>query len=171
MRDNLALADKIQVKARGVGLKTEGFEDVRVNKTSPEFLEKMGIAVEGDRLLVPVVKEIPGHIMGSGIGSSFVETLDYDIQTTCPETVEQCDLKSLNLGDVVTIRDHYNFRGAGRHEGAVTIGVIIHGWSDYAGYGPGVTTVLSDLPGRIETRIDPHRNAAHYLGIRAAPGR
>jgi hypothetical protein len=171
VRDNLALNDRIHVKARGVGLRIEGFEDVRVNKTSPEFLERMGIAVEGDRLVVPVVKEIPGHIMGSGIGSSFIETLDYDIQTTCPETVEQYDLKSLNLGDVVAIRDHYNFRGAGRYEGAVTIGVIIHGWSDYAGHGPGVTTVLSALPGRIETRIDPHANAAYYLGIREAPGR
>lgn len=169
--ENLALNDRVQIRAQGVGLKIEGFEDVRVNKTSPEFLEKMGIAVEGDQLVVPVVMEVPGHIMGSGIGSSFIETLDYDIQTTCPETVERYGLKSLNLGDVVAIRDHYNFHGAGRYEDAVTIGVIIHGWSDYAGHGPGVTTVLSALPGRIKLRIDPQANAAYYLGIREAPAR
>ena len=170
VRDNLALNDRIQVRTRGVGLKIEGFEDVRVNKTSPEFLERMGIAVNGNQLVVPVVKEVPGHIMGSGIGSSFIETLDYDIQTTCPETVERYGLKSLKLGDVVAIRDHYNFHGAGRYDGAVTIGVIIHGWSDYAGHGPGVTTILSALPDRIETKIDPHANAAYYLGIRERPG-
>lgn len=82
--ENLALDDKIQVKAEGVGLKIEGFEDVRVNKLSPELLEKMGIKIAGNKLVVPVVMEIPGHIMGSGIGGPFIEYIDYDIQTTCP---------------------------------------------------------------------------------------
>ena len=168
-KDNLALNDKIQVKARGVGLKIDGFDDVRVNKISPELLEKMGIRIENDQLVVPVVMEIPGHIMGSGLGSSFVETLDYDIQTTCPETVERYGLKKLKLGDVVAIRDHYNSFGAGRYKDAVTIGVCIHGWSDYAGHGPGITTVLSALPGRITPKIDPDANAAYYLGIKEKP--
>lgn len=73
------------MKARGVGLKIEGFEDVRVNKLSPEVLENLGIEIKGDQLVVPVVMEIPGHIMGSGIGGPFIEYIDYDIQTTCPE--------------------------------------------------------------------------------------
>ncbi len=169
--ENLGLNDRIQVRARSVGLKIDGFDDVRVNKVAPEFLESMGIAVEGDELVVPVVMEVPGYLMGSGIGASFIETLDYDIQTTCPESVERYDLKRLKLGDVVAIRDHYNFWGAGRYEGAVTIGVIVHGWSDYAGHGPGVASVLSAPPGRIRTRTEPNANAAYYLGIREAPGR
>jgi hypothetical protein len=38
------IGDKIQVKACGVGLKIEGFEEtVRVNKIDPDLLEKMGI--------------------------------------------------------------------------------------------------------------------------------
>lgn len=168
--DNLALNDRIQVRAKAVGLKIEGFEDVRVNKISPELLEELCISIEDGRLIVPVVMEIPGHIMGSGLGSSFIETLDYDIQTTCPETVERYELRKLKLGDLVAIRDHYNFYGAGRYEGAVTIGVVIHGWSDLAGHGPGVTTILSALPGRIKPRIGPHANVAYYLGIREKPG-
>lgn len=169
VKDNLALNDKIQVRARGVGLKIEDFEDVRVNKISPELLENMGIRIEDGRLVVPVAMEIPGHIMGSGLGASFIETLDYDIQTTCPETVERYGLKKIKLGDLVAIRDHYNAFGSGRYEGAMTIGVCIHGWSDYAGHGPGITTILSALPGRIEPRIDPHANAAYYLGIKEKP--
>lgn len=169
--ENLALNDKIQVKARGVGLKIEGFEDVRVNKLSPELLENMGISIEGDQLVVPTVMEIPGHIMGSGIGGPFIEYIDYDIQTTCPEVVEEYNLKKLKLGDLVAIKDHYNFYGRGRYEGAVTIGVCIHGWSDYAGHGPGLNPVLSALPGRIKTKIDPHANVAYYLGIKAKPRR
>jgi len=167
--DKLSLDDRIQVRARSVGLKIEGFEDVRVNMISPELLEKLGIAIQDGRLIVPVVMEIPGRIMGSGLGASFLETSDYDIQTTCPETVERYHLKKLRIGDVVAIRDHYNAFGTGRHKGAVTIGIVCHGWSYLAGHGPGVNTVLSALPGRIKPRIDPHANAVYYLGIREKP--
>ncbi|MBW2644794.1 MAG: DUF4438 domain-containing protein [Deltaproteobacteria bacterium] len=167
--DKLSLDDRFQVRARSVGLKIEGFEDVRVNMISPELLEKLGISIQDGQLIVPVVMEIPGRIMGSGLGASFVETSDYDIQTTCPDTVERYNLEKLRIGDVVAIRDHYNSFGTGRHKGAVTIGIVCHGWSYLAGHGPGVNTVLSALPGRIKPRIDPHSNAAYYLGIRQKP--
>lgn len=166
VRDKLAINDRILIKARGVGLKILGFEDVRVNKIDPEALEKIGLTIENNQLVVPVVMEIPGHIMGSGMGGSFLETVDYDIQTTCPEIVEKYNLKKLRLGDLVAIKDHYDFYGRGRYEGAITIGVVIHGFSDYAGHGPGVNPILSALPGRIKTTIDPEANMALILGIR-----
>jgi len=167
--EKLTLNDKIQVKARGVGLKINGFEDVRVNKLSPELLENLGIIKKGNKLVVPVVMEVPGHIMGSGIGGPFIEYIDYDIQTTCPEIVEEYDLKKLKLGDLVAIIDHYDYYGRGRYEGAVTIGVCIHGWSDFSGHGPGLNPVLAALPGKIKTKIDAHANVAYYLGIRTKP--
>ncbi len=166
IKEKLALNDKIQVKARGVGLKIEGFEDVRVNKVSPEFLEKMGLTIEGGQIVVPVVMEVPEYIMGSGLGSSFIESLDYDIQTTCPQMVEELGLKKLRLGDVVAIKDAYDFNGSGRYPGAVTIGTVIHGFSSFGGHGPGMNIVLSALPGKIRTRIDPNANTAYYLGIK-----
>jgi hypothetical protein len=165
--EKLAVEDKIQVKAKGVGLKIEGFEDVRVNKLSPKLLENMGITIEDGQLVVPVVLEIPGHIMGSGLGWSFIEALDYDIQTTDPAIVEEYGLKKIRLGDLVAIRDHYDYYGNGRYPDAITIGVCIHGWSDATGHGPGLNPVLSALPGRIKTKIDPHANTAYYLGIRS----
>ena len=167
--EKLALNDRVQVKAKGVGLQIEGFEDVRINKMSPELLEKIGLAVEDGQLVVPIVLEVPGYIMGSGMGGSFLETVDYDIQTTCPETVEECKLKTLRLGDLVAIRDHYDYYGRGRYEGAVTIGVCIHGFSEMAGHGPGLNPILSALPGRIKTKVDPHANVAYYLGLRPEP--
>jgi hypothetical protein len=169
VKEKLALNDKVQVKAKGVGLKIRGFEDVRVNKISPDLLEKMGITVESGQLIVPVVMEVPAHIMGSGLGFPFIEALDYDIQTTCPEIVEEYGLKRLRLGDVVAIRDAYDVYGPGRYEGAVTIGTVIHGFSNFAGHGPGINVVLSALPGKIKTRIDPNANTAYYLGIKARP--
>jgi hypothetical protein len=44
--------------------------------------------------------------------------------------------------------------------------VVIHGFSDIAGHGPGVNPILSALPGRIRTRIDPDANTAYHLGLR-----
>lgn len=167
--EKLTIDDKIQIKARGVGLRIEGFDDVRVNKLDPDLLESIGITIEDNQLSVPVVMEVPGHIMGSGIGGSFLEPGDYDVQTTCPEVVEEFKLKKLRLGDLVAITDHYDFWGRGRYKGAVTIGVVIHGFSDSAGHGPGMNPILSSLPGRIKTRIDPDANTAYYLGIRKKP--
>jgi hypothetical protein len=167
--EKLALNDRVQVKAKGVGLKIEGFEDVKVNKLSPEILEKLGLTFEGGEIVVPVVMEVPGHIMGSGFGYQPVESLDYDIQTTCPEVVEQYNLKKLKLGDVVAIRDHSDVYSPGRHVGAVTIGTVIHGFSGMAGHGPGVNPILSAMPGRIKVKIDPNANIAYYLGIRPRP--
>jgi hypothetical protein len=135
---DLALDDRVQVRARGVGLKIKGFEDVRVNKLSPELLERIGIGIKKGKLVIPVVMEIPGHIMGSGLGYSPIEALDYDIQTTDPTIVEQYRLKKLRIGDLVAIRDHYDYYGCGRYKGAVTIGVCVHGWSDHAWHGPGL---------------------------------
>jgi len=167
--EKLALNDSIRIKAKGVGLKIKGFEDVRVNKLSPKLLEKMGIIIREGMLEIPVVMEIPGHIMGSGIGYNPIEPLDYDIQTTDPKIVAEYRLKTLKLGDLVAIRDHYDYYGSGRYKGAVTIGVCIHGWSDYAGHGPGLNPILSALPGRIKTKIDSNANIAYYLGIRSNP--
>ncbi|NTU51696.1 MAG: DUF4438 domain-containing protein, partial [Candidatus Aminicenantes bacterium] len=167
--EKLALNDKVRVKAKGVGLKIEGFEDVKTNKLSPELFEKLNLSIEGGEIVVPVVMEVPGHIMGSGMGYQPVESLDYDIQTTCPEIVEQYNLKSLKLGDVVAIRDHSDVYSPGRHVGAVTIGTVIHGFSDMAGHGPGVNPILSAMPGRIKVKIDPNANIAYYLGIRPRP--
>ena len=161
--------DRIQVRAKGVGLKVEGFEDVRVNKTSPELLEKLGLRVEDGKLVVPVVMEVPGHIMGSGLGGGFLESVDYDIQTTDPATVEKYGLKKLKLGDIVAIRDHYDAYGRGRYKDALTVGVVIHGWSDYSGHGPGVNPLLSALPGRLEVKIDPNANTAYYLNLKRRP--
>ncbi|MBD3412829.1 MAG: DUF4438 domain-containing protein [Candidatus Aminicenantes bacterium] len=169
IKEKLTIDDRIQVRARGVGLQIQDFEDVRVNKLSPVLLENMGIQIQGDQLVVPVVMEIPGHIMGSGIGYPFIESLDYDIQTTDPKTVEEYNLKKLKLGDLVAIRDHYDAYGTGRYEGAVTIGICIHGFSESSGHGPGLNPVLSALPGRIETVIDPDANTVYYLGIRSKP--
>lgn len=168
--EKLAIGDKIMVRAIGVGLKIEGFDDVRLNKCSPRLLESMGVEIVGEKLSVPVVKEVPSFLMGSGIGFSPIsEPIDYDIQTTDPKAVEKYGLRSLRLGDVVALRDQLCINGRGYYRGALTIGVIVHGASDYAGHGPGVNPILTTSSGRITTRMEPNANIAYYLGVRKAP--
>jgi hypothetical protein len=168
--DKLAIGDKVMIRAIGVGLKIKGYEDIRVNKCSPKLLESLGIREVDGGLEVPVVKEVPGFLMGSGIGfSTSIESVDYDIQTTDPKAVEKYGLESLRLGDVVALRDQLCIHGRGYYKGALTIGVIIHGASDYSGHGPGVNPILSTKEGRLATRIDPHANIAYYLGLREKP--
>jgi hypothetical protein len=168
--ENLAIGDKVMVRAFGVGLKIKGFEDVRMNKCSPRLLESMGIEVADGKLVVPVVKEIPPFLMGSGIGFwPMTEPVDYDIQTTDPKAVKKYGLESLRLGDVVALRDQLCVNGRGYYKGAMTIGVIIHGASDYAGHGPGVNPILSTKEGKIEAKKGPDANIAYYLGLREKP--
>ncbi len=167
-QEKINIGDKMRVKAWGVGLKIEGFDEVRVNKLDPELLEKIGIKEDDGKLVISVVAEYPAYIMGSGYGMWPV-TIDYDIQTTCPEVYEELNLKEIRFGDVVALRDQLNWWGRGYYKGAVTIGVVVHGWSNSAGHGPGVTTIMSAKPGKIVTKTDPYSNIAYYLGIRERP--
>ena len=164
-QEKVNIGDKVQVRAWGVGLKIDGFEDVKVNKISPDLFEKMDIKVEDGKLIVPVVGEYPAYIMGSGTGMWPV-TIDYDIQTTCPEVWDELGLKNLRFGDIVALKDQLNWWGRGYYKGAMTIGVVIHGWSRHAGHGPGVTTIMSAKPGKMITKIDSDANIAYYLGIK-----
>jgi hypothetical protein len=157
--------DKMRIKAWGTGLQIKGYEEtVKVNKIDPELLEKMGITIKDRKLVVPVTKEYPPWIMGSGYGMWPV-TIDYDIQTTCPEANEELNLKDIRFGDIVALKDQLNWWGRGYYQGATTIGIVIHGWSNEAGHGPGVTTILSAKPGVIQPKTDPQANITKYLGI------
>ena len=116
-----------------------------------------------------MVKVIPAYLVGQGSGGSPPESSNWDIQTCCPEAVEEHGLRELRLGDIVALRDILSFWGRGYYKGAITIGVIVHGASDYAGHGPGVDPILSSKDGKIVPKIDPKANIAYYLGLRKPP--
>lgn len=161
---NISIGDKVQFKAWGVGLRIKGYEDVNIHKCGPELLEKMGIEIKDGRLVVPVVAEFPAEIMGSGYGMS-PHSIDYDIQTTCPEVAGELGISRLHLGDFVALRDQLNDYGRGYYKGAVSVGVVIHGWSHHPGHGPGVTTLISARPGRVNTTLNPEANIINALNL------
>ena len=164
--EKVSIEDKVQVRAHGAGLKLLDYPDIKLNKCSPRLLDSLGIEEKERMLTVPVVKEVPSFLMGSGIGfSTMTEPVDYDIQTTDPKAVEKYGLETLRLGDIVALRDQLCINGRGYYKGALTIGVIVHGASDYAGHGPGVNPVMSTKEGTISTKLVEKANIADWWGL------
>ncbi len=163
--DELTLDDKFLIKGWGQGLKLLDYPDVHAYNLDPDLLQKMNITEKDGKLQVPVSAIVPGELMGSGVGSLSMGTGDYDIMTTDKEYLKKHNLMNLRFGDFVAIVNHDNVYGRSWREGAITIGIIIHGDCKYAGHGPGVTTLLSSMTPIIEPVIDENANIGKALGI------
>lgn len=161
--ENLAIDDKIMIKAYGQGLKLEEFEDVHVMSIDPDLFEKLGITQKDGKLQVPVVATVPSYLMGSGIGSPSAYSGDYDIMTADMDEIKRLGLDKLRFGDIVLLQDCDNNYGTGYFKGAVTIGVIIHSDCVKSGHGPGVTVIMSCKSNKIEGIINPDANISNYM--------
>ena len=162
----LAIGDKVEIEAWGTGLKIDGFEDARTYSVSPDLLQAMDVEARGGKLAVPVVKVLPGYLMGVGVGRGGPEAGAWDIQSCSPEMNEEHGLEGLRFGDIVAVTDVASDWGNGVYEGGVIVGVVSHGASDIGGHGPGLATIISTRKERIEPVIDGKANIAHYLGLR-----
>jgi len=168
--------DKVLIHAYGQGLVLPDFPELTIYSLDPGLLRKLRVReLEGRRIEIPVVAVVPGKLMGSGLGHSDVFKGDYDIQTGDPAVIRRHKLESLRFGDLVAIADHDASFGWNFREGAITVGVVVHGDSALAGHGPGVQTLLTSSEARIVPRIDPEANIGFYLAIgrwrRGAPKR
>jgi len=164
--EQLAVGDKVLVRAWGQGLEIEGFPGVKVMNLDPDLFDRLGVQVEAGRLVVPVAAVVPAELMGSGIGALTSARGDYDITTQDRALIRELGLENLRLGDLVAIRDRAGLYGHQYRRGAVEIGVVIHGDSFVSGHGPGVTTLMTALEGEIVPRVTPAANIAYYLGLR-----
>lgn len=168
--EKLAIGDKMQVRAIGLGMEVTNMEDLYVMNLSPALLDAlhqhgMGITEEG-RLRVPVTHLVPAKIMGSGLGQRHVYSGDYDIQMFDNRIVEEYELHTLRFGDIIAIMDADHRYGRIYRSGAVTIGVVVHGASVLAGHGPGVTSLITSPSGKIEPFIDTRANLRNLLNLR-----
>lgn len=163
--ENMAIEDKVLIKACGQGLELLDHPKVKVMNIDPELFLKLGIKEENGRLIVPVAAEVPPYLMGSGIGASSSYTGDYDIMTADWDEVVKNKLDKLRFGDVVLLRDCDNSFGRGYLKGAVSIGVVIHSDCIKMGHGPGITTIMTCKEGLIEGVIGEGANIAEYMGV------
>ena len=164
--DVLSHEDRLRIKCHGMGLRLTDYPALMCHNLSPAMLERMNICCDDDEgITVGVVANIPGFLMGSGIGSIAPMTGDYDIMSTDPSMVEKYRLDTLRLGDLVAINNHDNSYGRHYYEGATTIGIITHANSYMAGHGPGVVALMTSRLPIIRTEYDPAANISHYFGI------
>ena len=162
--EDLAIDDKILIKAYGQGLKLVENENIRIMNIDPDLFEKLNIKEEDGKLKVNVVGKVPAYLMGSGIGSKSAATDgDYDIMTADMEEIKRLGLDKLKFGDLVLLQDCDNTYGIGYLKGSVSIGVIVHSDCIKSGHGPGVTVIMTTKESIIEGVIDENANISNYI--------
>ncbi|PKL79441.1 MAG: DUF4438 domain-containing protein [Candidatus Melainabacteria bacterium HGW-Melainabacteria-1] len=165
--DVLSFDDKIQIRARGQGLKLLDYPELKIWSLDPVLLGKMGLEEDQQdrKLRLPVAGLVPAELLGSGLGRTDGFKADIDIQTSDWAVIEEHKLDQLKLGDMVALLDYKSFYGWSYQKGAVTIGVVTHTDSYTAGHGPGVTTLITSLQGELLPFVQPDANLGRYLKI------
>jgi hypothetical protein len=162
----MAIGDRVQVYAYGVGLRFTDAPEIAVWNCSPRLIRRWGLKMEHGRIRAPITHAVPARIMGSGLGRNNVVKGDYDIQMSDPAAAKRHRLGTLRFGDMVAITDADNRFGRSHREGWTTLGVVIHSESTVSGHGPGVVTLLSGPADRFALVRDAGANLAGYLKIR-----
>ena len=81
------------------------------------------------------------------------------------DTNRRYGLDKLRLGDLVALMDQDSSQGWSFRQGAMSIGVIIHGDSTITGHGPGCQTVMTCRDGQLLPEVDARANIGKYLRI------
>jgi len=157
--------DVIRIEAWGINFGLPDWPELLPRSLSPELFDRLPIREESGKLRIGVSRILPGSLMGSGVGSGNTLRGDVDIQSTDAAAVKLHGLDGLRLGDIVAIADFDTTFGASMRQGAVTIGVIIHGASRLSGHGPGVTTLLSAADARRIEAYETPVNLAELYGL------
>jgi hypothetical protein len=169
----MAIGDRIQVYAYGLGLRLVEHPTIAVSNCSPRLIQRWGLEHGGSRLRVPVTHRIPARVMGSGLGRNNVERGDFDIQLFDRDSARAHGLDTLRFGDLVAIVGSDNRFGRSYVHDRLSIGVVVHSDSTVAGHGPGVVSLLTGPASDFDLDIRRCANIARLLGIRtpAAPRR
>jgi hypothetical protein len=165
-RARFAVGDKIVVRAEGVGLAIEGFPDMRTKSLSPKLLQALSPETYNGKIRIPVVASIPAHLLGAGAGLTS-EGGSLHMQTTDRAALAEAGLDRLRLGDIVSLLDYDSRYQHGYLRGAVGIAVVGQTDGPRAGYGPGLTVLMTDARGGIEPMLTPGTNLVDLLGLEA----
>ena len=162
--DNLAFGDRIIVRACGVGMTIDAFPGIRLKSLSPTLLESMRLEENAGKLTVPVTAIVPPELMGAGAGLTS-EGGAICIQTLDGNALLRNGLDTLCLGDMVALADYDSSFGHGYLKGSVGIGVVSSTDGIKAGYGPGVTLLMTAPRGEIDPLVAGQVNIIDILGM------
>ena len=166
-RDEMAIGDKVQIRAAGVGLELLDHPTVKLKACSPELLEKLVIGSDDEgRVRVGVAATAPSHLLGAGAGL-VSDGGSLHIQTVDRDALAEAGLDHLKLGDVVAMEDFDSRYSHGYYRGAVGIGIVGQGDSPRPGYGPGLTLLMTSHDGGIVPERSGDANLATLFDLHA----
>lgn len=166
VRERVTVGDRLVVKSKGVGLGVAEHESVKFKSLSPELFHALNVTSDGLKLRVPVVASVPAHLLGAGAGLTS-EGGSLHIQTTDKNAVSAARLDTLRLGDLVALTDYDSRYGHGYRSGAVGVAVVGQTDGPRAGYGPGLTLLMTDTGGVLEPVLTLDTNLVTLLGLEA----
>ena len=163
-RRKMAVGDHILVRSEGVGLALPDFPTIHSKSISPALFDLLPKKAEGSVLKIGVVATVPPHFVGAGAGLTS-EGGSLHIQSTDRAELAELGLDKLRLGDVVAVQDTDSRYNHGYLRGAMSIGIVGQTDGPRAGYGPGMTIVLTAPFGQLGCYCAPGTNIATLLGL------
>ena len=171
-RRKFAIGDKIVIRSCGVGMALLDHPEIYLKSLSPELLKALAVEdveiedAEGIErgVEVPVVAKIPAHLIGAGAGLTS-EGGSIHLQTTDRAEIAAQGLAQLRLGDVVALMDYDSRYQHGYLRKAIGIAVVGQTDGPRAGYGPGLTLLMTATKGRIVPHVRPGVNLVDLLGL------
>jgi len=163
-RRKIAVDDQILVKSEGVGLTAPDHPNVAFKSLSPTLFDALPKHTQGGVLKIGVVATVPPHFVGAGAGLTS-EGGSLHIQSTDRTALAEYGLDALRLGDVVAIQDTDSRYNHGYLRGAMSIGIVGQTDGPRAGYGPGMTVVMTAPAGQLGSFGAPGTNIADILGL------
>ncbi|SDE98809.1 DUF4438 domain-containing protein [Limimaricola pyoseonensis] len=165
-REKLAVDDTIMVAAEGVGLTLPDHPGIALKSLDPRLFDSLPKENVGGVLKMGVAATVPPHMVGAGAGLTS-EGGSLHIQSTDREELARHGLDRLRLGDVVAVADTDSRYNHGYLRGALSIGIVGQTDGPRAGYGPGLTIVMTAPEGRLGAFDAPQTNIADILGLSA----
>lgn len=165
-RERLAVDDTIMVAAEGVGLALPDHPGVALKSLDPALFDRLPKRAEGGVLKMGVAATVPPHMVGAGAGLTS-EGGSLHIQSTDRAELARHGLDRLRLGDVVAVADTDSRYNHGYLRGAMSVGIVGQTDGPRAGYGPGLTIVMTAPEGRLGAFDAPETNIADILGLSA----
>ncbi len=166
VRRKIAVDDQVLVKAEGVGFALPDFPEIAFKSLSPALFDALPKRVDNGVLTMGVCGVVPPHFVGAGAGLTS-EGGSLHMQSTDRAALADLGLDQLRLGDVVAIQDTDSRYNHGYLRGAMSLGIVGQTDGPRAGYGPGMTVVMTAPGGQLGCYDAPGTNIADILELSA----
>ena len=164
IREKISINDKILIKSIGVGLKISDFENVFCKSLSPKLFNKMNVKISKNKMNIPVAHIIPEHLIGAGSGLTS-ESGSLHIQTADNSEMKKHKLNNIKLGDIIYIENYDSSYQHGFLRNAWAVGIIGQTNGPRAGYGPGITILMSSKINNEKPKIETKANIVNYISF------